>query len=203
MLDVDTTSHRRAARRQAQTERILAAAQECFINSGFHGASMAAIAKTAGISPGLIYRYFENKNAIILAIIDSELATARQRIRDMRATDDVSQGFVDYFEAHDTADHGSMNTALFFEIAAEATRDPEIARALTRFSRTVQEEVVGWLQRSSESGGHGLAPQVARERALSLILFIEGLKVRKVLEPDLDRDLLKASVGKLVGALEL
>lgn len=203
MVEVAPRTPHRQARRQAQRARILAAAQECFIRSGFHGASMAAIAKTAGISPGLIYRYFENKNAIILAIIDSQLATARQRIRDMRATDDMSQGIVDYFEAHDTTDHGSMNTALFFEIAAEATRDPEIARAFRGFSRAVQDEVVDWLQRSSESGGHGLAPQASRERALSLTLLIEGLKVRKVLEPDLDRGLLKESIDKLVRALDL
>ena len=30
---------------------------------------MAAIAEVAGMSPGLIYRYFDSKNAIILAII--------------------------------------------------------------------------------------------------------------------------------------
>lgn len=203
MVEVAPSTSRREVRRQAQRQRILAAAQQCFIQSGFHGASMASIAKTAGMSPGLIYRYFENKNAIILAIIDSQLETARRRIRDMRATDDMSQGILDYFDAHDTADHGSMNAALFLEIAAEATRDPEIGQAFTRFSRAVQDGVVGWLQRSTESGGHGLAPDIARERALSLTLLIEGLKVRKVLEPDLDRVLLKDSVDRLIGALEL
>lgn len=203
MLDADVKTSRREARRQAQRERILAAAQECFIQGGFHGASMAAIAKTAGMSPGLIYRYFKNKNAIILAIIDSQLAIARQRIREMRATDDMSQGIVDYFDAHDRVDHGSMNSALFLEIAAQATRDPEIGRAFTRFSRTVQDELIGWLKRGTESGGHGLVPETARGRALSLTLLIEGLKVRKVLEPDLDRTLLKESVDELLRALEL
>ena len=40
------------ARIGAQRERILTAAQECFIGHGFHAASMASIAETAGMSAG-------------------------------------------------------------------------------------------------------------------------------------------------------
>jgi AcrR family transcriptional regulator len=76
--------------KRAQRERILAAAQKRFICSGFHSASMATIAETAGMSPGLIYRYFANKNAIILAIIEQQLKIAQRRIRDMRSTDGAS-----------------------------------------------------------------------------------------------------------------
>jgi len=57
-------------RASAQRDRILAAAKQCFIEHGFHAASMASIAEAADISAGLIYRYFDNKNAIILAIIE-------------------------------------------------------------------------------------------------------------------------------------
>ena len=58
-----------ATRAARQRERILEAAEKCFIESGFHAASMAHIADTAGISAGLIYRYFESKSAIVRAII--------------------------------------------------------------------------------------------------------------------------------------
>ena len=56
-------------RAQTQCERILNAAKHCFIKYGFHAASMANIADAAKMSAGLIYRYFANKNSIILAII--------------------------------------------------------------------------------------------------------------------------------------
>ena len=61
---------RAAARADLQRARILDAAQRCFVESGFHAATMAKIAETAGMSAGLIYRYFESKNAIVLAIIE-------------------------------------------------------------------------------------------------------------------------------------
>ena len=64
-------------RAEAQRERILCAAQRCFIEYGFHAASMASIAETAQMSAGLMYRYFENKSAIVLAIIERQLQEGR------------------------------------------------------------------------------------------------------------------------------
>ena len=55
-------------RAEVQRERILCAAQKCFIEHGFHAASMANIAAAAQMSAGLMYRYFENKSAIVRAI---------------------------------------------------------------------------------------------------------------------------------------
>ena len=42
------------AKADRQRQRILDAAEKCFIESGFHAATMAHIATTAGISPGLM-----------------------------------------------------------------------------------------------------------------------------------------------------
>lgn len=187
--------------KQAQRERILGAAQVCFIRSGFHSASMATIAETAGMSPGLIYRYFENKNAIILEIIDKQLGLAQRRIRDMRSTEDLCAGLVAYFNAHDADDDSSMSAALFLEIAAEATRDPEIARAVSRFDRAVRSEFEDWLKRDCDSGGYGLDEKSAKERALLMTLLIEGLKVRKVREPGLDCGLLGSALEVLISSL--
>lgn len=76
--------HERATKSEARTrqqrERILNAARSCFVKHGFHTASMAKIAETAGMSPGLIYRYFDSKNDIILAIIEQQLEDARADI---------------------------------------------------------------------------------------------------------------------------
>ncbi len=51
-------------------EQILAAAMNCFAKRGFHQTSMHDISAEAGISVGLIYRYFENKEAVISAMAD-------------------------------------------------------------------------------------------------------------------------------------
>ncbi len=51
-------------------EQILRAAMICFAKRGFHQTSMHDISAEAGISVGLIYRYFENKDAVISAMAD-------------------------------------------------------------------------------------------------------------------------------------
>ena len=45
--------------------RILKAALEVIAENGFHNSPTSFIAKRAGVSVGLIYRYFENKEQLI------------------------------------------------------------------------------------------------------------------------------------------
>lgn len=56
------------ARRQANRAQIVAAARRCFSRDGFHQTSMPDIAAEAGIAVGAPYRYFANKEEIILEI---------------------------------------------------------------------------------------------------------------------------------------
>jgi TetR/AcrR family transcriptional regulator, repressor for uid operon len=57
----------------ARREQILTAAAECFRRKGYHGAGMAEISKTAGMSAGHIYNYFASKEAIIESIIEKDM----------------------------------------------------------------------------------------------------------------------------------
>lgn len=189
------------ARTQAQRQRILVAARACFVHSGFHAASMSQIAETADMSPGLIYRYFENKNAIILAIIEDQLDVARRRIRSIRGHRDLAGGIFQHLRHRCEPADEAMSPVLFLEMSAEATRDPKIAAALRNFDATVRTEVGTWLAQSSDEGGYALPPDVAQARALVFVCLIEGLKVREAHDPNLDPGLLKRALKELVAAL--
>lgn len=58
---------------QARREQVLCAAANCFKRKGYHGAGMAEISKTAGMSAGHIYNYFASKEAIIESIIERDM----------------------------------------------------------------------------------------------------------------------------------
>jgi TetR/AcrR family transcriptional regulator, repressor of fatR-cypB operon len=49
-------------------EEIIKASLELIAEHGFHGAPMSMIADRAGVAAGTIYRYFENKDALIIAL---------------------------------------------------------------------------------------------------------------------------------------
>ena len=51
-------------------EQIMESALRVFAKKGFAHASNKDIAREAGITPGLIYHYFESKNALLKAIFD-------------------------------------------------------------------------------------------------------------------------------------
>lgn len=69
--DADDAARRaRAARRSAQ---LLGAAARLMDRNGSAGVSMQAVAAEAGVSVGLIYRYFGSKDELLLAVITQVL----------------------------------------------------------------------------------------------------------------------------------
>ena len=51
--------------RKSSRKKILNAALEVFAKKGYHSASVGSIAKTAGISQGLMYNYFKSKEELL------------------------------------------------------------------------------------------------------------------------------------------
>jgi len=64
------TSRLREQFLEARRQEILDAARSVFIAKGCDAASMQDIAKASGVSAGNIYRYFPNKDALIIAVCE-------------------------------------------------------------------------------------------------------------------------------------
>ncbi|MDR7086908.1 AcrR family transcriptional regulator [Aeromicrobium panaciterrae] len=60
----------RQERSRAMVERIIAAGQTVLLRDGYEKASTNRVADEAGISPGSLYQYFPDKEAILAAVID-------------------------------------------------------------------------------------------------------------------------------------
>jgi AcrR family transcriptional regulator len=75
----------RSRLRQATSDAILAAAEEAIGDKGLHAAGMGEIAARAGVSVGTLYNHFDDKDAMLAALIDV-------RRRDLRARIDTALG---------------------------------------------------------------------------------------------------------------
>ena len=190
-----------ASRAEQQRDRILCAAQRCFVEHGFHAASMAKIAETAGMSPGLIYRYFHGKNEIILAIIERQLAERQDDIALLRGATDLVSGPVEIFEQWRDGNPGIFNAALFLEMSAEATRDQGIAEAVREADLASRKSFRDWMSRSVEQGGLGMPAELTETRAIILECLYEGLAIRAVREPDLDTATLRKALAECLPRL--
>ncbi|WP_314103653.1 helix-turn-helix domain-containing protein [uncultured Stenotrophomonas sp.] len=197
------------ARAESQRTRILDAAQHCFIAHGFHAASISTIAVQAGISQGLMYRYFENKRGMILALIERQLEADRHSIGHMPASLSLVDALLTCYQLwargesigrHDTA---IANVALYAEITAEAQRDPLVAEVLRRHDKAATENIRAWLRQHDQARGVSIDEADLQARTLLFRITVEGLAMRAVRDPDLSagavRGLLERAIAHVVG----
>lgn len=194
----------RSERAEAQRERILQAAQKCFTEHGFHGASMAAIADTAQMSPGLIYRYFDGKSAIIQGIVERQLEWMAQELADGRLfAQDPADVFSEHYSGEAFRERGVplFEPALFLEIVAESSRDANVAAALQKFDCAMDEAAEDWLL-GKDARSKASATELAA-RTFAIRCFIEGLKVRQLREPDVDPQVLRQALSETFRCLRV
>jgi len=175
----------RRANAQLQSDRrdeILAAAQRCFVRSGFHGASMQDICAEAGMSPGNLYRYFPSKEALIAGIAERDRAEVAQAF----ASADLSHGLLNVLEGmvqHYFAEHPRERVLLCTEVMAEARRNPDIARISAAFDADVRKWLIGLLQAAAARGD--IPGDVDLDGVVTMLMLIaDGVWWRRALDPD-------------------
>ena len=60
--------------------RILDAAEEVFAGCGYAAATTRGIAQRAGIGKRMLFYYFPNKDALVVALVERELESERERL---------------------------------------------------------------------------------------------------------------------------
>ena len=175
----------RRANTQLKSDRraeILAAAQRCFVRSGFHGASMQDICAEAGMSPGNLYRYFPSKEALIAGIAERDRAEVAQEF----ASVDLSQGLFAVLEGlahHHFTERPDEQVKLCTEISAEARRNPEIARISAAFDTDVKRWLIELFRAGAERGD--IPSDVDFEAVVTMLMIIaDGVWWRRALDPE-------------------
>jgi len=80
----------------AKRRQIMEGARAVFLASGFDGASMNDVARSAGVSKGTLYAYFASKDDLFEAIIRGEFAQAAERMCAFRREGDVRVMLTDF-----------------------------------------------------------------------------------------------------------
>lgn len=172
-------------RAQARRQQVLEAAADAFRRRGFHAASMAEIAKTAGMSPGHIYNLFENKDDIIAAIVEQDCADLMSRIAQLQQEHDVLQAMLAETERAIDESAQVADAALDLEVLAEASRNPRLADVVHRTQALVHEKGLALVRQSLGPDADKLPPEEIRGRALMLAALFNGLTALSVRHADL------------------
>ncbi len=119
--------------REIKRQQILDTALNLFSDSGFHATSISKIAKEAGISKGLMYNYFESKEALLFAIVD-EISTEIMDMMNPDHDDEITtQEMEDFFTLmFDSLNEKREHWKLYYQI----TMQKDVLEYLTEQSKS-------------------------------------------------------------------
>ncbi|MDG4663578.1 TetR/AcrR family transcriptional regulator [Mycobacterium sp. 236(2023)] len=167
-------------------DRILDAGQEMLIAHGYDGASTNRIAAAAGISPGSLYQYFPNKDAVAEAVIDRYSDQLADRVA-TRVSERLDQPAPDYVRESIAALIDALDVhPKFLRAVVEQTPRLGSGSKLFAFERRIGELTVAYLTINSRRVRHDVTLDTA---AWMLVRMVEHLCVRYILDqPAIDRD---------------
>jgi len=163
--------------------QILDAAVSCFAKRGFHQASMHDISAEAGISVGLIYRYFENKEAVISAMADRHKQEIGEVLKRAHQAPTLLESLEILFTAHCCESEPRVLSAFVVDLYAEASRNQGVADLVRDVLQTAMGGVTELIARAPESQNatHGLSPA---ELAELIFAVARGMLMLDVLRPE-------------------
>ncbi|WNI15608.1 TetR/AcrR family transcriptional regulator [Actinacidiphila sp. ITFR-21] len=155
MSEADERPRRRQARGERRVAQLLHAAASVFCAVGYTASSTNAIAREAGVSPGTLYQFFPNKEAIAVELsaqLIKEMEAAHGRVFTSeiarlpldRLIDEVTDPFIEFNTANPallalikgpdapgrvTDDHGVLHDSLLEGVTELlAVRKPSLSR---------------------------------------------------------------------------
>jgi len=173
--DRATGDHRRA--------QILDAASAIFGRRGVHQARMEDIAAEVGLSKPALYLYFDNKDAIVAALMqrlfDLEVADLRALEKEPGTVQDRLLAFhrVVLRQYESMAAH----TPLMWEFYALAMRDESIRRVVRDYFRAIRQRLEALIQQGVDR--RELHPVDPHAPAIALLAVYEGLAVLCMTDP--------------------
>jgi len=176
-------------------QRILDGAHRAMLNGGYRGTTMPEIAAEAGVSVGLLYRYFSSKEELYLAMCEGvtqaqldELAVKLSRISDPRERLSNAVGiFVDSLEAERW---GAIITTGW----AEADINPDLRDLLRRRCDQIRAFAAMYL-REGVARGEVDADADVEELSLAVTMLMDGVVAHQAEMGDrFDADLVRRSV---------
>lgn len=156
-------------------DQIVAALQRVMAETGYSGASVGAIAREAGLSPGLVHYHFGSKAEILHVLVERLVAQARARVaaRDERTETAeerlyaILDGLLGRGQGADAA-----AVACWTLIGAEAVKDVEVRALYAQWMA----EVLGELRSRVIAACHaeGRSGEGASSIAAALLAAVEG-----------------------------
>jgi AcrR family transcriptional regulator len=203
---VKEPSRRDLAAEEAR-QRILAAAADCLVRDGLAQVRMAAIAREAGVSSGLLHYHFDTKEQLFAEVLSysGAVSTALTEQVMERAGSQPAQRLASFLDRCLPSDERLTHDWLLWqELDNLCMRQPRLAKVGTDLYESLYGSVAAILAEGRDQGVFDLPADEVRMVAETAVALCDGLGAR-VLAPGPDLSLADArtmvahTVGRLVG----
>lgn len=145
--------------RSARRAQLLTAAQQAFVESGYHSAAMDDIADRAGVSKPVLYQHFPGKFELYLALLDDTGDQLEATVREALAT------------PTDNKQRVYATVQAFFEfVAREASPYRLLFESDLTNDRLVHARIEGILGRCAEAFSDAISADTAMSRRDAMVL---------------------------------
>jgi AcrR family transcriptional regulator len=191
LMSDDVKARRRydSSRRKEQAKEtrraVLQAARRLFLDRGYAGTTVGAVAEAAGVSVETIYKAFGNKAGLVKGVFDVAIVgdhdpipmLQRESVARMRAEPDPRRKLLGYGEH--LAEAGPRAGALQLLIRAAAASHPDAASV---WEQMTTERLVGMTEfaRHLHEGGH-LRPDVSVDEARDVLWTYNSVELYDLL----------------------
>jgi AcrR family transcriptional regulator len=150
----------RVEKNEVTRRALLDAARRVFLERGFHGASLDAVADDAGLTKGAVYSRFDGKADLFLALLEERIEERIAQVGAVVGTGSIEDGF-------EAAERQYMEilrsqlawTLLVIEFRVHAARHPDLNRRYAALHRRYLDALVeATTEAASASGGATLRP---------------------------------------------
>lgn len=176
----------------SRRDRVLDAAEVCFVRNGFHRTTMQDLAREAQMSAGNIYRYFDSKESVVLGLAERAKSDAMafvETFADSQNRRAVLSGIIDRHYVslpHEAA-------VLCVDLWSEATRNPVLADMMRQFEREERTWFVDMF------GALAKSVDCSAEEAFAVIdSILKGVIVSKAVDPNYDATAVAAQLEALI-----
>jgi AcrR family transcriptional regulator len=164
-------------------QAVLSAARRVFLDRGYAGATLEAIAEEAGFSKGVMYSQFESKADLFLTLLQRRMEERREQNEPVLAEFAGDEGLRKLLEVgHEDALTEAAWARVLVEFRALASRDPSLnARYAAAHAQTVEGLASGLELLCAKSGFQPLFPPEAM--AEFILALVSGLTLERAANP--------------------
>jgi AcrR family transcriptional regulator len=174
---------RRAEQVERNREAVLDAAHRVFLDRGYGGATVDAIAEEAGFSKGVVYSQFGSKADMFMALLEqriTERAAQNERVAAGKSFAEAGRALLLAANRDAVSEQGWAQ--LLVEFRAHAARDPALNRRYADAHRRTVTQLAALLARLHDQDG--ISPVVPPQSMAEFVLVMgTGLTLERAANP--------------------